>query len=305
MEKRAITCRIGIGGWEHEIFDRCFYPAADINGLEKLGRYAQFFETVEVRPTFWDDALTANDAAQWADAVKVNRRFLFSIKVHQSFTHGRELDLQSTRRMRGILQELAKNDRLGAVLMQFPYSFTNTSAHRFHLVKLGQLFSGFPVHVEFRHESWNQAALGSFLADASLCSVAADLPRVKQLMPFTTSVVGETAYVRLHGRNEKGWLLNGMDTRYNYLYNSREMRELVRRVTALSQKCRNMIVIFNNTTGGKAIANAFQLVAALRESKRVLVPHATLMAFPQLQEIASIAETENALLGASPYRQAM
>ncbi len=305
MQAKAITCRIGIGGWEHEVFDRSFYPRADISGLEKLRYYAQFMETVEVRPTFWDNTLTANDAAQWVTAVSENRRFLFNLKLHQSFTHKKELNLHSTRRMRGILQELAKKDRLGTLLVQFPYSFTNTSAHRFHLVKLAQLFSGFPVHVEFRHESWNQPNLGSFLAEASLGSVAADLPRVKQLMPFTTSVVGETAYVRLHGRNEKGWLLDGMDTRYDYLYNGREIRELVRRVTALSQKCRHMIVIFNNTTGGKAIANALQLAATLREGKRVLVPQATLAAFPQLQEIASLAEPENMLLGASPYRQAM
>ncbi len=305
MEKRAITCRIGIGGWEHEAFDQGFYPGVDITGLEKLRYYARFFETVEVRPTFWDDTLTANDAAEWATAVSDNRRFLFNIKLHHSFTHKKELSLHSARRMRGILQELARNDRLGAVLVQFPYSFTNTSAHRFHLVKLGQLFSGFPLHVEFRHESWNQPTLGSFLAEASLCSVAADLPRVKQFMPFTASFVGETAYVRLHGRNEKGWLLNGMDTRYDYLYNSREIRELVRRVTALSQKCQNIIVVFNNTTGGKAIANALQLAAALREGKRVLVPQATLTAFPQLQEIVSPAETDDMLLGASPYRQAM
>jgi uncharacterized protein YecE (DUF72 family) len=262
-------------------------------------------DTVEVRPTFWDDTLTANDATQWAAAAGENRRFLFNIKLHHSFTHKKELNLQSTHRMRGILQDLAKKDRLGALLLQFPYSFTNTSAHRFHLVKLGQLFSGFPIHVEFRNESWNQPNLGSFLAEASLGLVAADLPRVKQLMPFTTSVVGETAYIRLHGRNEKGWLLNGMDTRYDYLYNAREIRELVRRVTSLSQKCRNMILIFNNTTGGKAIANALQLAAALRERKRVLVPQASLAAFPQLQEIASLNEAENLLLGSSPYRQAM
>lgn len=305
MEAKAITCRIGIGGWEHEEFDRCFYPSAGSDSLEKLRYFARFMDTVEVRPTFWDDTLTVNDAEQWAAAVSENRRFLFNVKLNHSFTHKRELNLQSTHRIRGILQELARKDRLGALLVQFPYSYTNTSAHRFHLVKLGQLFSGFPIHVEFRHESWNQPNLGSFLAEASLSSVAADLPRVKQLMPFTTSVVGETAYVRLHGRNEKGWLLNGMDTRYDYLYNSREIRELVRRVTALSQKCRNMIVIFNNTTGGKAIANALQLSAALREGRRVLVPQATLAAFPQLQEIASIAESENMLLGNSPYRQAM
>ena len=305
METKSGICRIGIGGWEHDAFDRCFYANADIDSLEKLEFYAQFFETVEVRATFWDGTLTANDAAQWASAVNGNRRFLFNIKLHQAFTHKKELNLHATRRMRGILQELSRQDRLGTVLAQFPYSFTNTSAHRYHLIKLSQLFSGFPVHVEFRHESWNQPAIGNILAETSLGLVAADLPRVRQFMPFTTSAVGETAYVRLHGRNEKGWILNGMDTRYDYLYNSREIRELLRRVDALSRKFKNVIVIFNNTAEGKAIANALQFAAALREGKRVLVPQAALSAFPQLEAIASHAEAEDMLLETSLYRRAM
>ena len=305
MDKGPATYSIGIGGWEHEAFDACFYSRRGAESLEKLRYYARFFGLVEVRPTFWDDTLRANDASQWADAVRENRRFLFSVKLHQAFTHKKQLNVQSARRMRGILQELAKQDRLGTVLMQFPYSFTNTSANRFHVVKLAQLFSGFPLHAEFRHESWNQPMLEGFLGETSLGIVATDLPRVKQFMAFATSVVGDSAYVRLHGRNEKGWLLNTVDGRYDYLYNEREMREIGRRVSALAQKCRRLSIIFNNTTGGKGIANAFQLSASLREGKHVLMPAATLAAFPQLHQIAGGADAEHSLLGASEYRQAM
>lgn len=305
MEKGSATYRIGIGGWEHEAFDGCFYPRLGGESLEKLRFYARFFDIVEVRPTFWDDTLGATNALQWVNAVSGNRRFLLNVKLHRSFTHKRELNLQSARRMRGILQELEKHDRLGAVLVQFPYSFTNTSAHRFHMVKLAQLFAGFPLHAEFRHESWNQQTLESFLAETSVGVVSADLPRVKQYMPFVTSVVGDAAYVRLHGRNEKAWLLNQMDRRYDYLYNLRELREISRRLATLSQKSKRMSIIFNNTTGGKAIANAFQLAAAMREGKHVFMPQVTVNAFPQLQEIASVVDGEGSLLGVSEYRQAM
>jgi len=303
MEKGAVSYLVGIGGWEHEAFDHCFYPGDCTGSLEKLSYYARFFDTVEVRPTFWDDTLTSKDASRWLDAVKESRHFLFNVKLHQSFTHKKELRPQSARHVRGILQELAKQDRLGALLVQFPYSFTNTSAHRFHLVKLGEVFSGFPIHVEFRHESWNQPTLPTFLAESGVVSVSVDLPRVKQFISFSSTVIGETAYLRFHGRNEKGWLLNGIDTRYDYLYNDREIRELNRRVDALALKCKRMILIFNNTTGGKAIANAFQLSASLREGKHALLPQATLNAFPHLLEVASIADTEGLL--SSPYRQAI
>jgi uncharacterized protein YecE (DUF72 family) len=45
---------IGVGGWEHEVFDECFYLRPRLESMEKLRQYAQFFDAVEVRPTFWD-----------------------------------------------------------------------------------------------------------------------------------------------------------------------------------------------------------------------------------------------------------
>ena len=65
---------------------------------------------------------------------------------------------------------------------------------------------------------------------SALSSVHADLPRIKQFPVTFPRPRGERAYFRLHGRNEKGWLLNGYDVRYDYLYNARELRELKRRM---------------------------------------------------------------------------
>ena len=233
MRKQPVQYSIGIGGWEHENLNQCFYGGGVEGSDEKLRSYARFFDTVEVRSTFWDETLWATDAMHWIAAVAENKRFRFNVKLHKSFTHAKVIKPELTSRVRGLLQELQRNERLGALLVQLPYAFTNTSGNRFHLVKLGELFRGFPVFVEFRHESWNQPTLMNFLSDNLLQPVNADLPRMKQLMPFITGVVGDTAYLRLHGRNEKGWLLNGMDTRYFYLYTGREWREIARRLHAL------------------------------------------------------------------------
>lgn len=291
MEKRAVSFAVGVGGWDHAAFDACLYPKANGDSLERLSFYSRFFDTVEVRATFWDDTLAEQDARQWIDAVAGNKRFTFNLKLHSLFTHKKQLKPQLTRNVRAMLQELSHAGRLGSLVAQFAYSFTNTSANRFHLVKLGEVFRGFPLHVEFRHESWNHPTLLNFLAENLLAPVNADLPRVRQLMPFITGVVGDHAYLRLHGRNEKGWLLNGMETRYDYLYNSKELRELGRRLDALSQKCSYITVICNNTTHGKAVANAFQILSLLRDGRHVLVSQATLNAFPHLQDIASVVES--------------
>ena len=305
MEKRTIPILVGTGGWDHEAFDRCFYPDAGMPSNAKLNFYSRYFDTVEVRPTFWDETLADADAGEWVAAVAENKRFRFNVKLHASFTHRKSIKPDVTRNVRALLQEMARHERLGTLLLQFPFSFTCTSSHRYHVVKLSEIFEGFPMHVEFRHESWNQPGLSGFLDEHSLRVVNADFPRIRRLMPFTTGVHGDSVYVRLHGRNEQGWLKNGPDTRYDYLYNSREVREIVRRVDIASLRCKRVTVVCNNTTGGKAIANAFRFSSAVHKGKRVPVPPQTLAAFPELADMAVAGTEDELLIGEDGYRRAM
>jgi uncharacterized protein YecE (DUF72 family) len=295
--------RIGLGGWEHEVFDRAFYPRPLMDSGEKLAFYSRFFPTVEARQTFWDSDLTAADAAAWAEAVQESPGFTFCIKLHSSCTHVRSLRPEVTRNIRGLLAGLARRNRLGSLLIQFPYAFTNTSSNRFHVVKLAEIFSGFPLHAEFRHESWNFPGLLAFLREQSIGLAASDIPRIKHYMPFLTGMAGSSAYVRLHGRNEKGWLLNAYDAKYDYLYNARETREIERRLSALSPRAEHITVIANNATGGKSLPIAFQLLAAVRGGRPVPIPAATLALFPHLRSIATTEES--LLLGGDPLRRAM
>jgi len=305
MEQMKPVIRVGLGGWEHEIFDQCLYPQPGMGSAAKLSYYARFFQTVEVRPTFWDGDLTAGDAREWTEAVQGNPGFTFSVKLHASCTHGRSLRPEITRNIRGMLQELARRNRLGSLLIQFPYAFTNTSSNRFHVVRLAEIFAGFPAHVEFRHESWQHPGLMTFLRENSLGVVAADIPRIKHYMPFLTGTTGGSAYIRLHGRNEKGWLLNAYDARYDYLYNARETREIEKRIGAMTPHCTSATVIANNTTGGKSLPIALQLIASLRGGRPVPVPDATIAAFPHLRSIALSEKDEFLLPGADPVRRAM
>ncbi len=304
MEKQTARFLVGVGGWEHGSFDECFYPSPALSSAEKLGFLSAHFDTVEVRQTFWDDELTARDAKDWIAGVAGNRQFVFTVKLHSSFTHGREIRPAAARALRGLLAELARHNRLGALLAQFPYAFTNVGTHRYYLARLGELFRGFPLAVELRHESWNAASTGELLEENGLRQVNVDLPRIRQFMPFTTGIGGDRAYLRLHGRNEKGWLLNRYDARYDYLYNGRELQEIRRRCEGLARRCGNVTVIFNNTTGGKAIANALQMRAALNESKRITVPAAALRAFPHLAGVAR-EEAGASLFGDGALRAAM
>jgi len=296
--------RVGMGGWEHEVFDGCLYPRTGMTSAEKLAFYARYFQATEVRATFWDDSLTAADAREWVASVAEAPRFLFNVKLHSSFTHGKTIRPELTRTVREILQALHRQDRLGSLLVQFPYSYTNTGSNRHHIVKLAEAFAGFPVHVELRHQSWNQEGLSSFLEAHALGIVGADMPRIRQYMPFVAAVCGQTAYLRLHGRNEKGWMLNGYDARYDYQYNSREVREITRRLRGLDRRSKNVVVICNNTTGGKSVPVALQLIAAVSGENVAAIPPRALEAFPFLRSVAREVIIETPLIEPG-YRRAI
>ena len=100
MEK-APAIMFGTGGWDHGVFDSCFYPNPGMDSLHKLNYYSRYFDTVEVRPTFWDESLSETDARGWMTAVAENKRFQFNVKLHSSFTHQKSIKPNTTRNVRG------------------------------------------------------------------------------------------------------------------------------------------------------------------------------------------------------------
>jgi uncharacterized protein YecE (DUF72 family) len=296
---------IGIGGWEHDLLNNCFYPDPGASSARKLAYYARWFSAVEVRATFWDDTLAADDAREWLEAVKDQKEFYFNVKLHMDLTHKRNLSALAASNQEDLIEKLHSNSRLGAVLAQFPYSFTNTGANRQFLEKLALKFSGYPLHVEIRHASWDYPGLYTLFSDLKIGPVNADMPRTRQFIPYLPRTVGDQAYMRLHGRNEKGWLLNTYDGRYDYLYNHREMQEIRRRIFAMPPTCSRVFVLWNNTTNGKAVANALQCKAMLRSNGAIPAPPATVRTFPWLKEIVRTPSGDAPLFGDEAYRPAI
>ena len=305
MKTKPHNWCVGTSGWEHEGFDSTLYQMGEADALEKLRYYSRFFETTEVRSTFWDEDISEAEAKGWIAAVEHNSRFQFTFKLHFSFTHKKDLNTTRARKIRGVAQEFFQANRLGGMLAQFPYAFTNTSSHRQYLTKLAELFRGFPIHVEFRHDSWDQSTIVRLLEDCQLRSVSSDLPRISRFIPCLTRQVGDVVYVRLHGRNEKGWLTNEMDSRYSYLYNARELREIIRRIQLLAGNAQKVIVICNNTPEGKGLANALQISSYVQEGKQIPLPPATATAFPFLLERGTVLNDEWGFGTAEEFRKAI
>jgi uncharacterized protein YecE (DUF72 family) len=124
---------IGCSGWSYaDSFERggwvkVFYPDAQ---TKKLQCYAQFFNTAEIDATFYEkfymymtkDTFTAMTRA-------TPDKFQFSIKVPETVTHDKRLDVRKG--AMALLQEfldkispLKSANKSGAVPIQLPPSFT-------------------------------------------------------------------------------------------------------------------------------------------------------------------------------------
>src|SRR5205085_4502560 len=100
---------------------------------------------------------------------------------------------------------LAAEERLGAVLAQFPVSFKNTEANRDYLAGLLERFREYPRVVEIRHESWNDDAVLRSFAEQGVGFCNIDQPKLGRSLRPTTHVTGAIGYVRLHGRRYDQW----------------------------------------------------------------------------------------------------
>jgi uncharacterized protein YecE (DUF72 family) len=184
------------------------------------------------------------------------------------------------------LDHLIEAGRLGALLVQFPWSFRNESENRAYLRRLGNRFADYPLVVEIRHGSWVEPSALDELAELGigLCNIDQPLfrPSVKPAA-VTTSRIG---YVRLHGRNYRQWFSKTADVRerYDYLYAPQELQPRVDRVKTIAADAEQTYVVTNNHNLGKAVMNAFELKAFLTR-EAITPPPQLLERYPELGEI--------------------
>src|SRR5271169_5419190 len=221
--------RIGTAGWSYKDWDGIFYPPGMQRRKEHPLEYlAQCFDMVEINTSFYGH-IKPELARVWARRVSVNPNFVFTAKLHRSFTHSPLAVMEPTsaasirpndqdeRLAREGLDSLAAEGKLGALLIQFPVSFKNTSLNREYLEQLLRQFIEYPHVVEVRHDSWNNPeTLAEFMRhNVGFCNIDQPL-RGRSLAP-TEHVTSSVGYVRLHGRNYEHWFEadKGAD-RYNY-----------------------------------------------------------------------------------------
>jgi uncharacterized protein YecE (DUF72 family) len=281
--------RIGPAGWSYPDWAGFVYPARRSRNFHEATFLAQFFDTIEINTSFYQP-IRPDHAAGWLERVAANPSFLFTAKLWQRFTHEPSATAEDERNVRAGFNVFHKAGKLGAVLLQFPFSFhrsTDTSAHLSALLKR---FADYPLVVELRHSSWQTQATLELLRDhdAGFCNI--DQPVIGHSMTPTAQYTSPLGYVRFHGRRYDTWFSDDpklpAHERYNYLYSLEELQPWAARIQEVQQHTRDVYVVTNNHYQGKAVVNALQLLSILKGTK-LKVPEDLRQHYPQLEEIAS------------------
>jgi uncharacterized protein YecE (DUF72 family) len=291
---------IGMGGWDLDPFNKLFYPPKMKKGFRKLEYYSQFFDCVEINATFYNTVFTPEQAQRWVRDVAANRDFLFTVKLFHGFTHTFSATADDVRSIHGILATLARDGKLGGLIIQFPYSFVNGPEQRRYLLHLSRVFQPHRLFLEVRDNSWNSPLMYNFFQENKLHLVNVDLPPIKQHIPLTGEAWDGAAYFRMMGRNAEAWDApwNSQDEysdRYHYYYSENELEHLAALIERVRLASKKTIVIFHNDRVANSLVNGFQLQHILHRAGRVLVPQNLIAAHPSLKPISSSVNIQHPL----------
>jgi uncharacterized protein YecE (DUF72 family) len=292
MTEESKKLYIGTAGWSYKDWYGIVYPEPRPRGFSEPLYLAQFFNVIEINTSFYHIP-SMKMTERWARLVGDIPDFLYVMKLWQGFTHDRSmLEDDSVGNFRDGLEPLVDADRLGCVLVQFPWSFRYTPEHWDWMRELVEVFGRYPLAIEMRHVSWVRDKYLDLLKETGVAFCNIDQPQFGDSLPPTDYATAEHAYVRLHGRNKAMWFQQeaGVNERYNYLYRSDELHGWVEIIRRLLGVVRRVFVITNNHFRGQAVCNALQLKAALARQK-ISIPSHLAASFPTLEDIASPGET--------------
>ncbi|MDQ0215154.1 uncharacterized protein YecE (DUF72 family) [Oikeobacillus pervagus] len=272
---------IGVTGWGDH--DSLYH--AGISSRDKLKLYAGYFPIVEVDTSFYAIQPRKN-AEKWVR--ETPRSFQFIVKAYQGMTgHSRgENPFDSKQQMfdafKESLEPYVNENKLAMVLFQFPPWFDCQKKHVNYLRYCKESMRGFPLAIEFRHQSWYSEDFKEktleFIKKEGWIHTICDEPQVGNgSVPIVLEAThSEKTLFRFHGRNVYGWRKpkqeNWREVRYLYRYNEQELKNWTRKIHALASESRDIYVLFNNNSGGDAADNAKQMIELLGIEYTILAP---------------------------------
>jgi uncharacterized protein YecE (DUF72 family) len=285
--------RIGTSSWADPEFVRDWYPAK-LPASARLRWYAEHFDYVEVNSSFY--AIPARRVVQRWDA-ETPANFLFDVKLHgllsrhavkssslppelrrfaESNPRGNviltpELERLVGERVLDEIEPLRRAGKLGAFLLQLSPSFAPRVHKLNELELLIALFHDAQLAIELRNRHWlsdpHRAETLAFFQSRHLPLVLVDAPESQHftVMQVVNSVTNpKLAYLRLHGRNERGYISGrSVSERFDYDYSPEEIDGIAGRVHELAGETEEVHVAFNNNHSLYAPRAALRLKVAM------------------------------------------
>ena len=174
-------------------WDGVFYPSGMLRRkLHPLLLVARCFDVVEINTSFY-----GRIKPNWPNCGRASPTTSIPISFSPpsctgSFTHSpyplppmeptsaasiRRND-EDERLAREGLEALAATGKFGALLIQFPVSFKNTSLNREYLETLLRQFIEYPRAVEVRHATWNNPETLAYFAERNVSFCNIDQPQI-------------------------------------------------------------------------------------------------------------------------------
>jgi len=278
-----MNLRFGTAGWSYPDWEGIVYPKPRPGGFDELQFLAGIFSSLEINSTFYRIP-SVRTSESWVRRISFRPDFRFTAKLWSRFTHeAGPFEAEDVRLFRQGLQPLKESGRLGALLLQFPWSFRKNKEAGARLLRLFEAFQDYPLVLEVRHSSWNDAAVYDFLKryQVGFCNI--DQPVIGDSLQPTSQVTSPIGYFRLHGRNYKAWFQKdaGRDQRYDYLYTAAEIESLVPLVREISEQAVETYVIANNHYKGQAPCNILEFQQLLT-GECPPIPEQLLDRYPEL-----------------------
>ena len=297
------TYRVGCASWLDAslLAEGSFYPSPHMTAEERLRWYARFFDAVEVNATYY--ALPAYDTSRaWVERTPPG--FQFAVKAYSLMTghHPKaqalvkelrallprdvpvnargEVERQHFPRaafdlcfgwFRDALAPLAQAGKLSYILFQLAPWVGYSSKALEYLGSLPERLPDWTLAVEFRNPSWipqRTAEVLNFLRDHRLVYVAVDCP----WQPLVPEASADTAVMRLHGQNIKGWQAQmrgkqpSVAEKYDYLYSPEELAALSETARSLEEEAATVHITFNNNNRDYPVRNGLQFRRLLGQS---------------------------------------
>ena len=187
-----VKWHLGTMGFGFKEWNSVFYPEG-VSSRDYLIHYSKIFDSVELDSTFYGTP-RPEYVERWAAVTPDN--FEFCVKVPREITH--DLRLKGAgEQMKAFVDTMAiLGPKLGVILIQLPPDFSSNQIYSLATF-LRQLPSDFRFAVEFRHQSWQNAATSQLLRNHNVCWAAADYIH----MPKIVTATADFLYIRWIGRH--------------------------------------------------------------------------------------------------------